>query len=329
MEKHRIEILVPENKEKERLDTFLVREIGKVSRSQVQRLIKDGFVTVDGKNVKPNHFVQPLERISIFIAEPRPLELLPEEIPLDIVYEDDFLLVVNKKAGMVVHPAFGHSSGTLVNALLAHCQKLSTVNEPYRPGIVHRVDKDTSGLLVVAKNDDVHRELARQFAEKSVVRQYVAVVWGKFYKNSGTVETLLSRSIKDRRKIKVSTIGKNAVTHFTVKEEFPLTSFVSLRLETGRTHQIRVHLSYIGHPVFGDHTYGGRGRQLGGLNKTKTALAIELLKIMPRQALHAKTLGFIHPVTGKECFFDSDLPDDMKHLINRLREVREEWENEL
>jgi len=322
MEKQKIEILVPENKGKERLDTFLVREIGKVSRSQIQRLIKEGFVTVDGRNVKPNHFVQPLEKISVFVAEPRPMELLPEEIPLSIVYEDDFLLVVNKKAGMVVHPAFGHSSGTLVNALLAHCQNLSTVNEPYRPGIVHRLDKDTSGLLVVAKNDNVHQNLAKQFAEKSVIRQYVAVVWGKFSESSGTIETLLSRSIKDRRKIKVAAVGKNAVTHFNVEEEFPLTSLLSLRLETGRTHQIRVHLSYIGHPVFGDHTYGGRGRQLGGLNKAKTALAMELLNIMPRQALHAKTLGFIHPITGEHCFFDSDLPDDMKRLINRLREAR-------
>jgi len=324
MEKQGIEILVQENKGKERLDTFLVREIGRVSRSQVQRLIKEGFVTVDGRDVKPNHLVQPLEKISVFVVESSPLELLPEEIPLSIVYEDDFLLVVNKKAGMVVHPAFGHSSGTLVNALLAHCQKLSTVNEPYRPGIVHRIDKDTSGLLVVAKNDYVHQKLAKQFAEKSVTRRYVAVVWGKFHKSSGTVETLLSRSIKDRRKIKVAAVGKNAVTHFTVEEEFPLTSFLSLQLETGRTHQIRVHLSYIGHPVFGDYNYGGRGRQLGGLNKARTALAMELLSIMPRQALHAKTLGFIHPVTGEQCFFDSELPDDMKHLIDRLREARNE-----
>ncbi len=324
MEGQRIEISVPEQKLKERLDTFLTREISHVSRSQIQRLIKEGYVTVEGKRIKSNHLVRPSEKIEVFIPKPRPHEALPEDIPIDVVYEDDFLLVVNKEAGMVVHPAFGHSGGTLVNALLAHCKKLSAVYEPHRSGIVHRLDKDTSGLLVVAKNNCVHRHLAKQFGEKSVKRQYVAVVWGYLGTDSGTIETLLARSVKDRRKIRVTSEGKNAVTHFAVEERFPLTSMLCLRLETGRTHQIRVHLAHIGHPVFGDHAYGGTGRQLGGLNKRETVLMIELLKMMPRQALHAKTLGFVHPVTGESCLFESSLPDDMKRFVERLRKAREE-----
>jgi len=324
MEKRQIQISVPEHKGKERLDTFLAREISRVSRSQIQRLIKEGFVTVDGEGVKPNHLVRSSEKVEIFIPKLRPTELLPENISLDIVYEDDFIRVVNKRAGMVVHPAFGHSSGTLVNALLYHCGKLSGINEPCRPGIVHRLDKDTSGLLVVAKDDRVHNHLARQFGEKSVRRGYVAVVLGNFREDSGTVEASLARGVKDRRKIRVASDGKNAVTHFTVEERFPFISMLHLRLETGRTHQIRVHLAHIGHPVFGDHTYGGRGRQLGGLNKKETALMVELLKMMPRQALHAKTLGFTHPGTGEDCFFDSGLPDDMKRLLDRLREAKGE-----
>ena len=324
MEGQCIDIAVPEHKGKERIDTFLTREISQVSRSQIQRLIKEGFVTVDGERVKPNHSLHPSEKIQVFLPKRRAIDVLPEDIPLDIVYEDDYLIVVNKKAGMVVHPAFGHSGGTLVNALLARCAKLSSVNEPARPGIVHRIDKDTSGLLVVAKNDEVHRHLADQFGEKSVVRHYVAVVWGRFPQSSGTIETLLARSSRDRRQMRVTAEGKRAVTHFDVVERFPLTSLVNLRLETGRTHQIRVHLAHIHHPVFGDQTYGGRGRRLGGLNKSNTALAMELLEIMPRQALHAKSLGFTHPVTREQLSFDSDLPDDMKRLIGRLKEARRE-----
>jgi 23S rRNA pseudouridine1911/1915/1917 synthase len=325
MEGQRIEISVPEYKEKERLDTFLVREIARVSRTQIQRLIKEGLITVDGREVKSNHLVQPTEKVEVFIPKRRPAEILPENIPLDIVYEDDFLLVVNKKAGIVVHPAFGHSSGTLVNALVAHSKNLSSMNAPDRPGIVHRIDKDTSGLLVVAKNDYVHRDLAKQFGEKTVKREYLTVVWGRFQRDSGTVETLLARSEKDRRKITVAKKGKNAVTHFEVVESFPLTTLLSLRLETGRTHQIRVHLAHIGHPVFGDQTYGGRGRQLGSLNRAETMLAKELLELMPRQSLHAKMLGFVHPETGESLLFDSDLPDDMKELIDRLREAKREY----
>jgi 23S rRNA pseudouridine1911/1915/1917 synthase len=321
MEEQWLDIFVPAHKGKERIDTFLTRELSQVSRSQIQKLIKEGFVTVNGKKIKANHLIHSAERISVFIPRSRPPEVTPENIPLDIVYEDDYIIVVNKRAGMVVHPAFGHYSGTLVNALLGHCTHLSSLNEPYRPGIVHRIDKDTSGLLVVAKVDRIHRDLAIQFSEKSVTRCYAAVVWGWFQRRSGTVETLLARSVRDRRKVKVAPVGKHAVTHYEVVEKYPMTSLLQLRLGTGRTHQIRVHLAHIDHPVFGDHTYSGRGGQLGGLNRAEKALAVELLKMMPRQALHAKTLGFIHPVTEQRLLFDSELPDDMEQLIDRLQEA--------
>jgi len=324
MEEERITISVPERKTKERLDTFLAGQIGQISRSQIQKLIREGLVQVDGNRVKSHHVVRPLEEIVVVFPKPRSPEIVPEDIPLEIIYEDHYLLVINKKAGMVVHPAYGHLSGTLVNALLFYCQKLSGVDDPYRPGIVHRIDKDTSGLLVVAKNNVIHERLAEQFRSKRVTRQYVAVVWGNVKRSSGTVETCLARSVRDRKKIGVTARGKNAVTHFEVQERLPLTTLLRLRLGTGRTHQIRVHLAYMGHPVFGDPTYGGRGRQLGGLNQKQIALGMELLKMMPRQALHAKTLGFIHPVTKKEYFFDSDLPDDIKQLLDRLHQAMDE-----
>ena len=317
--------MVPRHKNKERLDAFLVRELPQVSRSKIQKLIKEEAVTVDKKAVKANHVVQPEEIIDVFIPKPPQKEIIPEKIPLHIVYEDEFLIVVNKKAGMVVHPAFGHSQGTLVNALLGYNTSLSDINSIQRPGIVHRLDKDTSGLLVVAKNDFIHQELARQFKEKSVGRIYEAVVWGNLKKNSGTVTTQLARNKKDRKKISVSEEGKNAVTHFSVLETFPFASLLKLKLETGRTHQIRVHLSHLGHPVFGDHTYGGRGRQLGGLNRERIIIAKELLTMMTRQALHARTLEFKHPETHKIMQFDSQLPDDMQALIGRLREIKEDF----
>lgn len=321
MEGERITIVVPGHKVKERIDVFLAHEVPRVSRNQVQRLIRDGCVMISGRRVKPNHCVQPSETIEIILSRPRPPEILPENIPLDIVFEDDRLLVVDKPAGMVVHPAFGNPAGTLVNALLWHCRQLSSINDITRPGIVHRLDKDTSGLLVVAKDDATHRDLAVQFHEKSVKREYVAVVWGHPRRSSGTVETYLARSAKDRRKVRVSADGKHAVTHYRVVERFRLVSSMRLVLGTGRTHQIRVHLSHMGHPVFGDQTYGGRSRMLGGLNRSDVNLGIELLRGMPRQALHARSLGFIHPGSGEELVFESGLPGDMEDLMRALREL--------
>jgi 23S rRNA pseudouridine1911/1915/1917 synthase len=315
-------INVPEQKIKERLDTFLTRELPKLSRSRIQKLIKDNFVKVNGKEVKSNHIVHPSEKIDVFIPKIPPAEVIPEKISLEIIYEDDYLIVVNKKAGMVVHPAFGHSRGTLVNALLGHGISLSS-NTLERPGIVHRLDKDTSGLLVVAKNNYIHQALANQFKEKRVGRVYEAVVWGSFKRKSGTISTQLARNKKDRKKIAVSREGKKAVTHYEVLQIFPLVTHLRLKLETGRTHQIRVHLAYIGHPVFGDQVYGGRGCQLGGLNRERMAFAKALLTSMPRQALHAKTLEFVHPISNKVHCFNSELPEDMSSLILQLTQLRE------
>jgi len=317
-----IEITVPEHKSKERLDVFLTRSLMQVSRSQVQKLIKEGYVKVDGHNAKARDSVAPLQKLEVFIPKPKPQEVIPEEIPIQIVFEDDYLLVINKEAGMVVHPAYGHTTGTLVNALLGYCNQLSEVNDPTRPGIVHRIDKDTSGLLVVAKNNFVHRKLAEQFSKKTVQRVYESIAWGKFKKSSGTIESHLARSIRDRKKIAIASVGKKAITHYQVLERFPLMALVQLKLETGRTHQIRVHLNSLGHPVFGDQTYNGRGSQLGGLNRGDMAFAMELLEMMPRQALHAKTLGFVHPETGDDLFFESVLPDDMQQVLNRLKEEK-------
>lgn len=320
MENQHIEFVVPQHKSKERIDIFLSREIANSSRSQIQKWIKNGLVAVDQNPVKVNHLVKPFERISVEIPRPVPPDILPESIPVAIVYEDEHLLVVNKPAGMVVHPAYGHSTGTLVNALLGHCGRLSRENAAERPGIVHRLDKDTSGLLVVAKNDHVHRELAKQFSEKSTSRIYQALVWGQNLHPKGTIDTFLSRSSRDRKMFSVSQAGKNAVTHYQVEKMFDFLSFLELKLETGRTHQIRVHLAHIGHPVFGDPTYGGRTKQLIGLNRSQTAFAVELLNLMQRQALHAKTLGFVHPITQKEMQFDSELPEDMERVLDKLKE---------
>jgi len=318
-EAQHVSIVVPEHKARERIDIFLTREISHISRNRIQQLIRQGVVKVNGQAVKANHMVVASEKIDVLLAKSRPMDVIPERIPLDIVYEDDHLIVVNKKAGMVVHPAVGHYSGTLVNALLAHSQILSGTGDPCRPGIVHRIDKDTSGLLVVAKNDLVHRKLSDQFRAKTTRRLYQAVVWGKPAKSSGVIETNLARSTRDRKKIAVSQAGRTAVTHYRILGRYPLVTWLELNLETGRTHQIRVHLAHIGHPVLGDQTYGGRGRRLGGLNNRETRLAMTLLELMPRQALHAKSLGFLHPVTQKELFFDSDLPEDMQHVIDYLK----------
>lgn len=314
-----LEYRVPGNQSKERLDAYLTSHLT-ASRSQIQKMIKEGQVLVNGVAVKSNHTVQPFEIITVERLKPAPQNAIPEIIPLNIVFEDDYLLVINKAAGMVVHPAVGNRSGTLVNALLHHCNQLSENTDPLRPGIVHRLDKDTSGLLVVAKTDEAHTHLAKQFSDKSAHRNYVALVWGKLKKGNGSIESKIARNPRDRKKMAVSQTGRHAVTHYQVIERFPFLSLCQMRLETGRTHQIRVHMSHIGHPVFGDQTYGGTSRPMGRLNQTDTATALPWLEAMPRQALHAKTLGFIHPHTGEFMKFDSELPDDMKMLLDNIRE---------
>lgn len=314
-----IEIEVPEGKERERLDKFLTHYLKNVSRARLQKLIQAEKVLVDGTPAKASYLVSPFEKIELYIPRAERTDIQPEAIPLNVVYEDEHLLVLNKEAGMVVHPAFGNYRGTLVNALLHHCGDLSSVGGRQRPGIVHRLDKDTSGLLVVAKNDLAHHHLAKQFSQKSAEREYHALVWGHFKKRTGRIETYIGRSTRDPTRMTVQKDGKLAVTNYQVLEELPLLSYIKLMLETGRTHQIRVHLAHVQHPVFGDLTYGGRNRQLGALSNQDRQFAAELLHMMPRQALHAKTLGFVHPATEEFMLFDSELPGDMKQLLAHLR----------
>jgi 23S rRNA pseudouridine1911/1915/1917 synthase len=317
--RYRIEI--PAGKKKERIDLFLASQIENATRSRIQKLIEASLVTVNGKNVKSSYIVQPFDVIEAsHPITPRPEDTEPEEIPLDIIYEDEFLIIVNKPAGMVAHPAYANYTGTLVNALLHHTKSLSGLNEPGRPGIVHRLDKNTSGLLVVAKDDFTHAKLAEQFFKHIIEREYRAICWGIFKVKKGQIETKITRSKSDRKKFAASsTEGKQAVTLYEVVEEFEFTTHLKLNLKTGRTHQIRVHLSSINHPVLGDETYGGRKIVYGSsLPKMKSRVE-NFLKIMPRQALHAKTIGFIHPQKREFMRFDSELPDDFKLLLSKLK----------
>jgi 23S rRNA pseudouridine1911/1915/1917 synthase len=258
--------------------------------------------------------------IHVTLPKPPPPDVVAEDIPLAIVYEDDHLLVVNKPAGMVTHPAYGNYTGTLVNALLYYCGTLPGADDTLRPGIVHRLDKDTSGLMVVAKNEAAHAHLARQFARRTITREYRAVVWGTFASPAGVIDAALGRSKADRKMMAVVVDGKHAVTNYEVLEVFPYLSLVRLRLQTGRTHQIRVHLAHIGHPVFGDPTYRGRRINAGPGTPRQKAEVQDLLGLVNRQALHAKTIGFVHPATKKTMVFDSILPGDMQELLERLRE---------
>ena len=308
-----------------RIDLFLTNHIENATRTKIQKLIKEGFVLVNGKTVKPNYKIMGGEIIDVRIpVTPRPDKIEAEDIPIEIVYEDEYLLIVNKPAGMVVHPALGHSTGTLVNALLNHTSKLSDGGNEGRPGIVHRIDKDTSGLLLIAKDEWTHSQLSKQFAAHTLKREYQAVVWGLFKVPKGEIVSNLVRSKKDRKLFTTSeTDGKFAHTNYEVLEEFEFASLLKLNLKTGRTHQIRVHLSSTGHPIFGDPNYGGRRIVYGGDLAKLKARVNNLLEIMTRQALHAKTLGFYHPMLKKDLFFSSDLPEDMKLLIEKLRLPRE------
>ncbi|MGC8897727.1 MAG: RluA family pseudouridine synthase [Bacteroidota bacterium] len=319
------QIRVPAVSKRERLDIFLTSRIANVTRTKVQKAIEQGFVLVNGKKVKSSYRIAPNDDIQITLPAPPAPEAKPENIPLNIVYEDDDVIVLNKPAGMVTHPAYGNYSGTLVNALLYHTSSLSTGGDLLRPGIIHRLDKDTSGLLVVAKNDYAHAFLGEQFARRTIDREYWAVVWGVFGTPRGEIEAEIGRSVRDRKKMAVIPGGKSAVTEYTVLETFSAEvglTLLRLRLRTGRTHQIRVHLSHIGHPVFGDPAYGGRRIAWGSVDKKRKEQVQELLGIMKRQALHAKTLGFIHPATKQYLHFDSELPEDFRLLLERLRALR-------
>ncbi len=317
---HEFDIVVPPGKKKERLDVFLTNHVENATRNKVQHAIEIGDVLVNGKPVRSSHQVMPGEIVHVTLQRPPPQDALPENIPLDILYEDDQLIVVNKPAGMVTHPAYSNYTGTLVNALLYHCNSLSTISDPTRPGIVHRLDKDTSGLMVVAKTDTAHAKLARQFAERTITREYWAIVWGIFKQPTGVIETQLGRSKSDRKKMAVVKEGKHAITEYRVLEEFSYLSLIELKLRTGRTHQIRVHLAHVHHPVFGDPSYNGRHIVAGPGTPKQKAEVQQLLKRIPRQALHAKTVGFIHPTTRKSMSFDSTLPLDMTDVLGVLRQ---------
>ncbi len=315
------EIIVPPKKEKERLDLFLTRAIGHFSRTFFQRLIDEEKIWVNGKLPKPSYLIAPGDRIVINIPPPKKYDVISEDIPLNIVYEDEHLLVINKPAGLVVHPAVGHYTGTLVNALLYHCNDLSGIGGELRPGIVHRLDMDTSGLLVAAKDDRTHRELSDQFRNRRIERKYWALVWGVPSPRSGRIETQIGRSATNRKKMAVvEEGGKLAITTYETQERLYLLSLVKLKLGTGRTHQIRVHMAHIGHPVFGDAVYGGRNRRMGALTAGERKIAARYLERLPRQALHARTLGFEHPYTKQWLQFDSDLPEDMRQLLEMARE---------
>ena len=317
--RQQMEIIVPPGKKRERLDVFLTHHVENATRTKVQAAIKAGCVLVNGIAARSSYAVSPNDVIHVTLPESPAPDVVAEPIPLTIVYEDDHLLIVNKPAGMVTHPAYGNYTGTLVNALLYHCASLSTVNDRVRPGIVHRLDKDTSGLLVVAKTDVAHAHLARQFARRTIRREYQAIVWGAFPVEKGIIEANLGRSKQDRKKMAVVEDGKVAVTEYTVLERFPWLSLIRLKLQTGRTHQIRVHLAHVGHPVFGDPTYNGRRILFGPGTPRQKAEVQRMLDILTRQALHARTIGFKHPATGKEMSFESPLPEDMTTVLELLR----------
>ena len=308
-----------------RVDKFLVARLEKSSRNRVQQAADAGCVLVNGKPVKSNYRVKPLDVVSVVMDRPRyDFEITAEDIPLDIVYEDEAVMVVNKPAGLVVHPGHGNYSGTLVNALAWHFRNSDNydVNDP-RLGLVHRIDKDTSGLLVIAKTPDAKTCLGKQFFDKTTKREYIAVLWGIPSPSKGTVTGNIGRSLQDRLRMDVfppdSEYGKHAVTHYEVIEEFAHASVVRCVLETGRTHQIRAHMKHIGHPLFNDARYGGdkvlRGLKSASYNK----FISNCFDLCPRQALHARTLGFVHPVTGEEMFFSAPIPDDMNALMEKWR----------
>ncbi|AIW83726.1 RluA family pseudouridine synthase [Bacillus mycoides] len=297
-----VQVTVAEEQKSERIDKFVAEINSEWSRSQVQQWIKDAVVTVNGKSVKGNYKVKGNDEITVTIPEPEELDIQPEDMNLEVYYEDADVLVVNKPRGMVVHPAPGHTKGTLVNGLMHHCTDLSGINGVMRPGIVHRIDKDTSGLLMVAKNDMAHESLVNQLVAKTVTRRYKAIVHGVIPHDKGIIDAPIGRDKKERQSMTVDENGKNAVTHFQVLERFKDFTLVECRLETGRTHQIRVHMKYIGYPLAGDPKYGPK--------KTLD---------MNGQALHAGILGFDHPRTGEYIEFEAPIPEVFEEALNILR----------
>ncbi len=307
-----------------RIDKFLVARIENATRTKIQAAAEAGAILVNEKPVKSSYKVKPLDVISIVLpTPPKNTEIVPEEIPITILYEDDDVLLVNKVAGMVVHPGYNNVTGTLVNALAWHLREIAFATENnIRPGLVHRIDKNTSGILVIAKNDIAMTHLAKQFYDHSIERRYQALVWGNFDADEGTITGFIGRSAKDRKKFQLyedAEKGKWSITHYKVLERLDYVTLIECRLETGRTHQIRVHLKSIGHPIFSDSTYGG-DYAVKGTTFTKYKQFVEnCFKLMPRQGLHAKSLSFIHPKTKEKIFFDSDLPEDFTQVLEKWR----------
>jgi len=307
-----------------RIDKFIFTRIESTSRTRIQSAANAGNILVNNKPVRPSYKVKPGDVVQIVLpTPPRELELIPENIPINIVYEDDDVVVVNKEPGMVVHPAYGNYTGTLVNALMWHFKDLPLFQTgELRPGLVHRIDKDTSGILVIAKNELALNKLSKQFFDRTTDRKYIALIWGTPVPSKGTITGNVGRNIRDRKIMQVfpdGSQGKTAITHYKVLEDLGYVSIIECKLETGRTHQIRVHLSFIKHPLFNDDEYGG-DKILKGTTFSKYQQFVKnCFTILPRQALHAKSLAFDHPVTGKRLSFDSELPDDMKQVIEKWR----------
>ncbi|MEW5925251.1 MAG: RluA family pseudouridine synthase [Candidatus Zixiibacteriota bacterium] len=316
-----IEIIIPDDVPKERLDKYLGQNPDlEITRSRVQRLIEDGLILVDGKPAQHNHKINGGEKVIIKLPPPPKVDIVAEDIPLDIVFEDEHLLVINKPAGMVTHPAAGHFSGTLVNAIMKYSESLSSLQGIERAGVVHRLDKDTSGLIMIAKNDKIHLELQKQLREHKIKKIYHAIVCGHMKEETGTIDLPVGRSIKDRKKMAVTYLrSRPAWTEYRLLERFKLYDYLEIYLKTGRTHQIRVHFSHLGHPVFGDPEYGGRLKWHKGVYSTDRVMALKALDLMPRQALHALSLELTHPVTGEIIKLAADLPDDFRFLLEFFR----------
>ncbi len=306
--------ILPQHKG-QRLDRYLADQRPELSRSRLQKLIVEGAVCINGKTTRSSYRVVAGDSITIDIPPPIESTINPEDIPLDIFFEDDHVLVLDKPAGTIVHPAGSVTSGTLVNAILSHCTHLSGINGVLRPGIVHRLDKDTSGLMVVAKSDEGHRGLAAQLEARAMARRYLALIWGGFEEDEGRIEAPIGRHPKDRRRMAVSQNGRYAATRWKIRARYDFLSLLSLALETGRTHQIRVHLTHLNRPVFGDPLYGGREEKLSGIAPLFRRRATHLLAQTNRQMLHATQLTFVHPVTKEEMMFEARLPEDMQKIL--------------
>ena len=307
-----------------RVDKYLMGKVENVSRNRIQNAAKAGTILVNDKAVKSNYKVKPKDVISVVMTHPpREVEILPEDIPVDIIYEDDDIIVINKAAGMVVHPGYNNYTGTLLNAMAYHIdQKYPGHGEEIQAQLVHRIDKNTSGVLLMAKNELAQARLGKQFYDHTIERKYIALVWGNFKEEEGTIEGHIGRSLKNRKVMDVfpdGEYGKSAITHYKVVENFGYVTAIQCQLETGRTHQIRAHMKYIGHPLFNDEVYGG-DRILKGTTFSKYKQFVNnCFKIIPRQSLHAKSLGFVHPTSGEYMFFDSELPEDMHNVFEKWR----------